>query len=477
MNGIEQKIKDFAKEQGVELVGVAGPERLNGPPSLDPTYTMRGARSIVSMAMPMDVEAIYDFLGKKSPAPHSLDQTRMNQKMNRISSFLAGYIGSLGYRAAAVPANNSYRRSLDVFANHPSFSHRFGAIAAGIAAQGWSGNVMTKEYGASVYLGTVVTEAVLQSDPAIPPRYFIDNYCKRCKVCEKTCVAGMFDAQDEDYVLINDELHPRGKRLAIDLCNASCFGLHSLSRDKKWTTWGFRWIKDWIDNEPDPSKKLQLRNTLLTEGGKTGDSTPRFEIIRNIAYQLQPEDVIDEYLDSHPERHRESERFERFFVPFAKKLGVKQKFQDERILTCGQCASVCGPSVDESVRRYNLLLNSGLVVPGPNGEMVNAATYEEAVEIRRQHYPRVSAWKQIKDGLLSLFMWNRRYFGFEVKSIIQNFLYQRKMKKALRKKLPVIEQPALDTASIPSADLAQEPNQEVEGVSHVSEQEDRRISH
>jgi len=40
------------------------------------------------------------------------------------------------------------------------------AIAAGIAASGWSGNVMTSKYGASIYLSAVVTDAVLESDPA-----------------------------------------------------------------------------------------------------------------------------------------------------------------------------------------------------------------------------------------------------------------------------------------------------------------------
>ena len=61
MSGIEEKIRSFLKKQGVQVMGIAGPERLDGPPSLDPTYTMRGAKSIVSIAMPMNVEAIYDF--------------------------------------------------------------------------------------------------------------------------------------------------------------------------------------------------------------------------------------------------------------------------------------------------------------------------------------------------------------------------------------------------------------------------------
>jgi len=95
MNDLKQRIKSFVKDQGVEVVGMAGPGHLDGPPSLDPTYTMKGARSLVSMALPMSVEAIYDFLGKKSPTPHALDQTKMNQRMYRISTSLANYLRSL----------------------------------------------------------------------------------------------------------------------------------------------------------------------------------------------------------------------------------------------------------------------------------------------------------------------------------------------------------------------------------------------
>jgi epoxyqueuosine reductase QueG len=433
MNDLKQKIKSFVKDQGVEVVGMAGPDRLDGPPSLDPTYTMRRARSLVSMALPMNVEAIYAFLGKKSPTPHGLDQTKMNQKIFRIATSLANYINSLGYRAKAVPPNNTYRRSFDAFSTHPSFSHRFGAIATGIGAQGWSGNIMTKQYGAAIYLGTVVTDAGLESDKPMHPRYFIDNDCKSCKLCERTCVAGMFESEREEYVLINRELHPRGKRVNIDLCNASCFGLHSLSRDKKWTTWGHRWIEDWVDHPPEASSRLKMRYTLMREATLAGDSTPRYDMIRRIGSLLWPEELIDGYINQHPEHERESVRTG-MLMSFAGQLGVRG-LRDERILTCGQCALVCGPSIEETARRYKTLVESGLVVPGPGGEMVNVPTYEEALELRKKYLQRVPIAAMVKDNVASTLLWHRYYFGFEPKSMIQAFIYNRKLKKAVHDRI------------------------------------------
>ena len=37
MGMLEQKIKDFVRGQGVDVGGLAGPERLDGPPSTDVT--------------------------------------------------------------------------------------------------------------------------------------------------------------------------------------------------------------------------------------------------------------------------------------------------------------------------------------------------------------------------------------------------------------------------------------------------------
>jgi len=437
MSGIEEKIKDFVRKQGVEIVGLAGPDRLDGPTSLDPTYTMKGARSIVSMAIPMKVDAIYKFLSKKSSYHHNLDQTRMNTRIRRIAEKVAGHIESLGYRAKAVPSNNSYRRSPDAFATHPSFSHRFGAIASGIAAQGWSGNVMTEEYGAAMYLGTVVTEAELKSDPPrYSARHFIDEYCSKCRLCEITCVAGMFEANNEEYILLNNELHPRGRRRNIDLCNASCFGLHSLSRDKKWTTWGTCWIEDWIKKEPDPNKKIKMRLTLFREGIKAADSTPRYSIIRNVGFKLQPEELIENYCNEVEKIQSETERFKKLLW-FANQLCVKSPglLKNERILTCGQCALVCGPTLEECRKRVNMLLNGGFVVPGPNNEATVVDTYEKACEMRKKYLQKVSVMDKIKDFAGSIVMWHQYYGGIEPKSVIGGIIYEWKLKEAVNRKI------------------------------------------
>lgn len=430
MGNLENNIKDFAGKLGVKVVGIAGPERLNGPPSMDPTYIMPGAKSIVSMAMPMDEKAIYEFLSKKSATSHNIDQKRMDQVMYWNGTRVAEFIESQGHRAKVVPANSDYRRSLNVFSTHPSFSFRFGAIAAGIAAQGWSGNVMTKEYGASIYLGAVVTEAILESDPALEPRHFIDSYCSKCKLCARTCPVGMFVEDDEEYILINDKLHPRGKRRNIHLCNTSCFGLHGLSRDKKWTSWAKYWIDEWVEKEPDPNDKTGVFFKMIGKGRETGTSYLRYELIRRMAAIRWPEEYYKMLPDPENMPENEEER-QRIQAEYSHKLGIKG-LGDYNILTCGQCALVCGPTLDETAHRYHLLIESGLVVPGPEGKMKRVDTFEEAQALRKKYPYKVSIPAKIKDNVLSSIQWPWFYFGFQPKSIYQGIVYDRKLKKAAR---------------------------------------------
>jgi len=110
--------------------------------------------------------------------------------------------------------------------------------------------------------------------------------------------------------------------------------------------------------------------------------------------------------------------------------GLKQP----NVLTCGQCALVCGPTMVERADRFHMLSESGLVVPGENGRMTHCDTYEEAMEIKKKYPHRVSRTEMKADQKHLTKIFTKRYFGFEPKSIWQDFTYQRKLKKAAKEK-------------------------------------------
>lgn len=80
------------------------------------------------------------------------------------------------------------------------------------------------------------------------------------------------------------------------------------------------------------------------------------------------------------------------------------------------------------------LKEGGLVVPGEHGRMVHCDTYEEACETKKKHPHSVSKARMAADRKLLGKIFTKRYFGFEPKSIWQNFIYQRKIKKAAKDK-------------------------------------------
>lgn len=428
---LEDKLKSFVRKQGVAVVGVAGPERLDGPPSLDLDYSMPGGRSIISMALPMHVGAIDDFLAKRSPAPHNLDQFLSYQRLQRIGQHVADYLVSLGYHAKALPLSADYRRSPYVFSTRPSFSHRLGAMAAGIAAQGWSGNVMTREYGASVYLGTVVTDAVLESDPVLPPRYFLDTFCMKCKRCAAACPSRMFEAEGEESILLNGQLHQRGKRRSIYLCDIACFGIHSLSLNRKWTNWGRQWIESWIEQEPDPTRTGRMILSMLSTGLAAGDATPRFDVLKRLCGRLWPEEILDGIPTVDELPADENERY-RILARFIGRMGIKGMDTYPIPMVCGHCALVCGPNPDECSRRYRTLVHSGFVVPGEGGRMVRVKTFEDAQALRRRYTPRITLGQKTRDTMNTLLLWHLSYFGLEPRTIMQHLAYRRRLARTLR---------------------------------------------
>jgi hypothetical protein len=75
-------------------------------------------------------------------------------------------------------------------------------------------------------------------------------------------------------------LNPRGRRQNLDFCNATCFGLHGISPDHAWFSWGRFWIKNWVKGDQNPGERKRIRRKQLLRGATPGDSTARYEFIR-----------------------------------------------------------------------------------------------------------------------------------------------------------------------------------------------------
>lgn len=112
--------------------------------------------------------------------PYADEYTRVNIRINELSAMLAAEIENQGFRALSLAASE---RS-DPINIKGDFPHKTAATRAGL---GWIGRhcqLITREFGSWIRLGTVFTDMIL---PCGPPS--IRSFCGRCTRCVQACPA------------------------------------------------------------------------------------------------------------------------------------------------------------------------------------------------------------------------------------------------------------------------------------------------
>lgn len=199
-------------------------------------------------------------------------------------------------------------------------SHRYVGVACGIGRLGWSGNLMTKDYGARVYLGSVITNAKLKSDP-----YLEENPCTKCKVCVAVCQGRMFDAKETQTVKIGEIEEVIGKKHSISKCALCCSGFTGQTKFKKWSTWSPLRVEIPDDDEEADKKMNDTLVEYILAGG------------------LKAKNVLRLATDSQ--------------LGFSKAVKSADSFD----VTCGFCQLLCWETEEERRENAKLIRSSGIV--------------------------------------------------------------------------------------------------------------------
>lgn len=342
MEDLSQIVKDMAKSYGVSDVGIVTKETLEGgPPSTDLSYVLPNAKSAICFSLPLDEKAIESFLKKEDRLGHEIDQIHTNALASGISLEMAMFLEQKGYPSVAQAANIVYRRDtekgpLDM---KPPISHRYMAVRSGIGHFGYSGNVITKNEGASIVLGTLVTEADLIPTDPLPEE---DNYCDNCRLCNAACASGQMSQDEEVSVTMGGFKFSYSKRRDYNRCGYVCGGFTGLHQSGKWSTW----------------------------------APGRFPIPENDG-EFQP--AMRKTARAYRTRMAHGKGFFSFLMP-----GYRIEF------TCGHCMLVCHPDKEVKKRRYDMLIESGVIVENPDGSR-EAVSPEEATRRISSMNPEVRA--------------------------------------------------------------------------------------
>jgi epoxyqueuosine reductase QueG len=354
-----------AREAGAEAVGVAGAERLSGPPSFDPTYLLPGARAVVSVMVSYDDEVVEAYLRRQDPTAHARMQAHeraLYRGLHRVAGAVARALQAHGFRTAFCEPNLDYRYKrrlahraapawlrqglVDWLAGPdllpgerrikrtlaarlpeaalsggswhltPTLSHRYAALAAGTGVMGWSGNVLHPQRGARVLYHSVVTDAPLSSTLQLEA-----ELCAGCKLCTRVCQGGFVEASEATRVVVGGRTWVHNRRPHNLRCVFVCGGITGQSRYPGWSTWSEGRFELADDDRELPTQWVRLAREHLGRG------TPTARALADLAHHSEHGFVL---------------RGRARFAP-----------------TCGFCQLVCAGERRARVRAYRLVLGRG----------------------------------------------------------------------------------------------------------------------
>ena len=327
MDSLTQQVKGIVQSYGTVRVGIATRETLEGgPPSADLTFILPEARSAISFAIPLDKRYIRPFLAKEDRLSHERDNLLANMIVTGIAAHLAKHLEQRGFPSQGVVANESYRdeKGIGRLGMNPDLSHRYLAVRSGVGWFGFSGNVITPEYGGAVILGSCVTAAKLEPTDPLPPE---ESYCNQCRLCLASCCSGMMDPKGETKVTLGGKEFTYPKRKNYLRCEFVCGGMTGLHPSKKWSTWSPG--RFFIPEDDDAFREAMIKGIkAYTRRPPMAGGFPHI-LMRSNLY-----------------------------------------------LTCGNCQLLCWPELADRKENFKILTSSGVVIQKADGSLARVSPEE-----------------------------------------------------------------------------------------------------
>jgi ferredoxin len=183
---LTEKLKNFAVENGADLVGITNVEAMAGSITQPhrPQDLLPEVESVVVMALHIpDGVLEAQRRGITSYSYNMFGYNYLNKELDYVAYRVTRFLESNGYQGLPIPGRGNHYWEKKKF--HGPFSFRHAAVAAGIGVFGWHGMLITPEFGPRQRIIAVLTDA-----PLTPDRPLDANLCDKCYECVKNCPAG-----------------------------------------------------------------------------------------------------------------------------------------------------------------------------------------------------------------------------------------------------------------------------------------------
>lgn len=193
----------------------------------------------LSWAVPMNPKIMASIQDGPNQA-YADEYARVNVLINDLAKLLTAEIKARGFRAKPLAAS----KRTDKVHIRGDFPHKTAATRAGLGWIGRNCQLVTRNFGPWIRLGTVFTDLPLPCGPAVER-----SFCGRCTLCVKACPAHALKGNAWEPELPREEIldvracdhwkkenyfqFHKGHNCGI--CSAVCpFGLKSLKKNKKY---------------------------------------------------------------------------------------------------------------------------------------------------------------------------------------------------------------------------------------------------
>lgn len=188
MNPTTEIIKAKAISLGADACGIASVDRFDhAPKGFNPTDIFEATKSVIVFLKSIPSE----ILDCTNPVPYTGTAFLLYQEIDRLGLSLVRFLHSIHAKAVPIPCDTPYLH-WEPERKHGQgiLSMRHAAFLAGLGYIGKSTLLINKNLGNMVYIGAVLADQDLDSDPILN-----DSCPEACRICLESCPAKALDGE------------------------------------------------------------------------------------------------------------------------------------------------------------------------------------------------------------------------------------------------------------------------------------------
>lgn len=215
MSNLKTKIEEFAKNEGIDLIGFADKSRFSGvDKEHNPFSIFPEAKTVIMLGKRICRGSLRGIEEGTNFGDYQLfGKNWLEDEFLALSAYnLTNFIEENGWEAVPVFPNPSDIEPSGVSVSdgkpapnvYPDFD--YAAVACGICSISYNGIVFSKKFGSRQRFHMILTDAELESTPLLE-----DNVCNSCKSCADACPLGAISKEEVEEIEICGKKFTVGK--------------------------------------------------------------------------------------------------------------------------------------------------------------------------------------------------------------------------------------------------------------------------